>query len=43
MSGTSRTRWIQAVLMFTIVVSVGLLVRVAQGKQAAEAREQRTL
>ncbi|WP_419167041.1 hypothetical protein [Candidatus Palauibacter sp.] len=41
MNETRHTRWIQAVLMITVVISVGLLVRVAQGKQAAEEREQR--
>lgn len=41
MNAARRARWIQAVLMLTVVVSVGLLVRVAQGKQAAEERERR--
>ena len=41
MNGTRHTRWIHAALMLTIVISVGLLVRVAQGKQAAEERVQR--
>lgn len=41
MNGTRHRRWIQAILMLTIIVSVGLLVRVAQGKQAADDRVQR--
>ena len=41
MNGTRHTRWIQPILMLTIVISVGLLVRVALGKQAAEERERR--
>ena len=41
MSGTRRAQWIQAVLMLTVVISVGLLVRVSLGKQAAEERERR--